>query len=105
LQSAQLRIGTRGSPLALAQAHETQDRLCRATGRDETQFALKVIKTTGDAIQGRSRQISRWTTISPRCQATSRRYRPAVSDTAFCQPRTAPTWCQSLHSAHPRCAE
>ena len=51
--SATLVIGTRGSPLALAQAHETQDRLCRATGRDETQFALKIIKTTGDTIQDR----------------------------------------------------
>jgi hydroxymethylbilane synthase len=51
--SATLVIGTRGSPLALAQAHETQDRLCWATGRDETQFALKVIKTTGDTIQDR----------------------------------------------------
>jgi hydroxymethylbilane synthase len=46
-------IGTRGSPLALAQAHETQDRLAAALGWSVEQIPLSVIKTTGDAIQDR----------------------------------------------------
>ncbi|HEX8165241.1 MAG TPA: hydroxymethylbilane synthase [Beijerinckiaceae bacterium] len=46
-------IGTRGSPLALAQAHETQRRLAAALRWDETRLPLSLIKTTGDAIQDR----------------------------------------------------
>ncbi len=49
-----LAIGTRGSPLALAQAHETQERLAAALGREAGDFPLEVIKTTGDAIQDRA---------------------------------------------------
>ncbi|QDO96838.1 hydroxymethylbilane synthase [Ferrovibrio terrae] len=50
-----LGIGTRGSPLALAQAHETRDRLLRAhPGLREDQIAIRVIKTTGDQIQDRA---------------------------------------------------
>lgn len=48
-----LVIGTRGSPLALAQAHETQDRLAAALGWDKVHLPLSLIKTTGDAIQDR----------------------------------------------------
>ncbi|MCC5963036.1 MAG: hydroxymethylbilane synthase [Rhodobacteraceae bacterium] len=43
-----LKIGTRGSPLALAQAHETRDRLMDAHGLPEAAFEIAVIKTTGD---------------------------------------------------------
>lgn len=43
-----LKIGTRGSPLALAQAHETRDRLMAAFGLPEDAFRIVVIKTTGD---------------------------------------------------------
>ena len=50
---ATLVIGTRGSPLALAQAHETQDRLAAALGWSVEQIPLSIIKTTGDAIQDR----------------------------------------------------
>jgi hydroxymethylbilane synthase len=46
-----LRIGTRGSPLALAQAHETQDRLATAHAGLETEIVI--IKTTGDKILDR----------------------------------------------------
>lgn len=46
-----LKIGTRGSPLALAQAHETRDRLAKVFGLDETAFHIEVIKTTGDDRQ------------------------------------------------------
>lgn len=48
-----LRIGTRGSPLALAQAHEVRDRLAAAQGLPEAAFAVVVITTTGDAVQDR----------------------------------------------------
>ncbi|MDX5357597.1 MAG: hydroxymethylbilane synthase [Rhodobacterales bacterium] len=49
-----LRIGTRGSPLALAQAHETRDRLMAAHELPEDAFEIVVIKVTGDRIQDRS---------------------------------------------------
>ena len=49
-----LRIGTRGSPLALAQAIETRDRLMAAHDLAEAAFAIEVIKTTGDAVQDRA---------------------------------------------------
>ena len=35
-----LRIGTRGSPLALAQAHQTRDRLCEAHGWGDDQVEI-----------------------------------------------------------------
>ncbi|MBK5926625.1 hydroxymethylbilane synthase [Rhodobaculum claviforme] len=43
-----LRIGTRGSPLALAQAHETRARLMAAHGLPEDAFEIAVIKVKGD---------------------------------------------------------
>ena len=48
-----LRIGTRGSPLALAQTHETRDRLMAAWDLPEEAFSIVVIRTTGDRIQDR----------------------------------------------------
>lgn len=47
------RLGTRGSPLALAQAYETRARLCRVHGLEEPAIEIVVIKTTGDAILDR----------------------------------------------------
>lgn len=49
-----LKIGTRGSPLALAQAHETRDRLMAAFGLPEAAFEIVVIKVTGDQVQDRA---------------------------------------------------
>ncbi|WP_406648320.1 hydroxymethylbilane synthase [Aliisedimentitalea scapharcae] len=43
-----LKIGTRGSPLALAQAYETRRRLSAAFDLPEEAFEIVVIKTTGD---------------------------------------------------------
>ncbi|MCD1625312.1 hydroxymethylbilane synthase [Seohaeicola saemankumensis] len=48
-----LKIGTRGSPLALAQAHETRARLMAAFDLPQDAFEIVVIKVTGDAIQDR----------------------------------------------------
>jgi hydroxymethylbilane synthase len=53
LQAAKIRIGTRGSPLALAQAHEVQARLEAAHGPGRLAFEVRAIKTTGDRIQDR----------------------------------------------------
>ncbi len=49
-----LRIGSRGSPLALVQAREVQRRLAAACGLVAEHIEIKVIRTTGDAIQDRS---------------------------------------------------
>jgi hydroxymethylbilane synthase len=48
-----LKIGTRGSPLALAQAYETRQRLMTAFDLPEGAFEIVVIKTTGDRILDR----------------------------------------------------
>jgi hydroxymethylbilane synthase len=48
-----LNIGTRGSPLALAQAHETRARLAAAFDLPQDAFEIKVIKTTGDRVLDR----------------------------------------------------
>ena len=48
-----LKIGTRGSPLALAQANETRRRLAEAHGWAEDEVELRIIRTSGDAIQDR----------------------------------------------------
>lgn len=48
-----LRIGTRGSPLALAQAHTVRDRLTAAHGCTPDDIAVHVIKVTGDRILDR----------------------------------------------------
>jgi hydroxymethylbilane synthase len=48
-----LRIGTRGSPLALAQANEVRARLARAHGVDPTQITIETIRTTGDIVRDR----------------------------------------------------
>jgi hydroxymethylbilane synthase len=48
-----LRIGTRGSPLALWQAHAVQADLAAAHGVPPEAIAIEVIRTTGDVIQDR----------------------------------------------------
>jgi len=48
-----LRIGSRGSPLALVQAREVQGRIAAAAGVDAATIEIKVIRTTGDVVQDR----------------------------------------------------
>jgi hydroxymethylbilane synthase len=48
------RIGTRGSPLALAQARMVQAQLAAAHGMDAEHFPLTIIRTSGDVIQDRT---------------------------------------------------
>jgi len=54
--TAKLRIGTRGSPLAIAQAHEVRDKLAKAHPElaAEGAIAITVITTTGDKILDRA---------------------------------------------------
>lgn len=49
-----LKIGTRGSPLALWQAHETRRSLMAAFSLPEAAFEIVVIKVTGDQIQDKA---------------------------------------------------
>ena len=51
--SEKIKIGTRGSPLALAQARETRARLMGALRREDSSFELVIIKTTGDMVRDR----------------------------------------------------
>jgi len=48
-----LRIGSRGSPLALVQAREVQGRLAAAAKVNAGRIEIKVIRTTGDIVQDR----------------------------------------------------
>ena len=48
-----LRIGTRGSPLALWQAREVRAHLAAAHGVEPEAIAIEAIRTTGDVIQDR----------------------------------------------------
>jgi hydroxymethylbilane synthase len=48
-----LRIGSRGSPLALVQANEVQARLAKAHGVAAERIEIKIIRTSGDMIQDR----------------------------------------------------
>ena len=45
-----IRIGTRGSPLALKQACEVKNLLAKAHNLRESNFEIIIIKTTGDKI-------------------------------------------------------
>ena len=49
-----LRIGTRGSPLALAQTRMTRALLAAAHGLSQEAIEIIVIKTSGDMIQDRA---------------------------------------------------
>jgi hydroxymethylbilane synthase len=53
MTSSLFTLGTRGSPLALVQANEARRRLAEARGWEIGKIALRVIRTSGDAIQDR----------------------------------------------------
>lgn len=48
-----IRFGTRRSPLAMAQAHETRARMCAAYGWDEQAIELVPVQASGDKIRDR----------------------------------------------------
>jgi len=51
-----LRIGSRGSPLALIQARQAQTALAKACGIVAEQIEIKIIRTSGDKLQGPNEQ-------------------------------------------------
>lgn len=51
--TALLRLGTRGSPLAMVQARTVRARLAAALGESEDAIKLVIIRTSGDTIQDR----------------------------------------------------
>ena len=53
MQATSIRIGTRGSPLALAQANEVRARIAQVHGIDIETISITVIKTTGDQVLDR----------------------------------------------------
>ena len=53
MQATSLKIGTRGSPLALAQANDVRRRLIASTGLRPEAVEIVVITTSGDRIQDR----------------------------------------------------
>ena len=52
--TVRLKIGTRGSPLALAQAYETRRRLAAHFKTSEDAFEICIIKVMGDEILDRA---------------------------------------------------
>src|SRR5690606_20121453 len=54
LKNGTVKIGTRGSKLALAQAHETRRRLMKAHGLPEEAIEIIAMSTAGDRIQDRA---------------------------------------------------
>jgi hydroxymethylbilane synthase len=50
-EASVLRIGSRGSPLALIQARAVQSGLAAAAGLDARRIEIVAIRTTGDAVQ------------------------------------------------------
>ncbi|MBP1852264.1 hydroxymethylbilane synthase [Rhizobium halophytocola] len=54
MQTKPFRIGTRSSPLALAQAQEARDRLMAAHGLPAEMFEIVPLSTKGDRVQDRA---------------------------------------------------
>ncbi len=53
VSSPRLRLGTRNSPLAMAQAYETRDRLCAAHGWAEEAIEIVPVLASGDKVLDR----------------------------------------------------
>ena len=47
-RSGKVIIGTRGSPLALAQANEVKEKIIKLNNLDPQKIDIKIIKTSGD---------------------------------------------------------
>ncbi|MGH6763398.1 MAG: hydroxymethylbilane synthase [Phyllobacterium sp.] len=54
MQTKTLKIGTRGSALALVQAHLTRDKLIEALGLVSEQVEIVIMSTMGDRVQDRA---------------------------------------------------
>ena len=54
LATRSIRLGTRGSPLAMAQAYATRSALCAAYGLSDDQIEIMAVKASGDKITDRA---------------------------------------------------
>jgi len=54
LEQRPLQLGTRGSPLAMAQAYAVRDALCSAHGLAEAQIEIQAVKASGDKVTDRA---------------------------------------------------
>lgn len=54
LATRPIKLGTRGSPLAMAQAYATRTALCAVYGLDEAQIEIDAVKASGDKITDRA---------------------------------------------------
>lgn len=52
-----MRLGSRGSPLALAQSHQVAAMLASSTGADPSEFPIETFVTSGDRIMGRLQEV------------------------------------------------
>ena len=94
MQTKPFRIGTRGSPLALAQAHETRDRLMAAHGLPAEMFEIVVLSTMGDRITDRSLAADRRQgPVHPGTGGYARS--PAASISPSIPPRTCRRSCRT----------
>lgn len=53
IETPKIRLGTRNSPLAMAQAYETRERLCAAHGWAENEVELVPVVASGDKVLDR----------------------------------------------------
>jgi hypothetical protein len=101
MQTKPFRIGTRGSPLALAQAHEARDRLMAAHGLPEEMFEVVVLSTKGDRITDRSlAEIGGKGLFTEELERSSRR---ATSTSPCIPPRTCRQGCPRACTSRPTC--
>ncbi len=53
MTSSTIRLGTRNSPLAMAQAHEARNLLCTAAGLEPDRIEIVSVRASGDKVQDR----------------------------------------------------
>jgi len=61
-----MKLGTRGSPLALTQARLVAGLLAHATGKDMSEFPLESFVTSGDKLKDQKLQDAGGKVSSPR---------------------------------------
>ena len=64
-RSGKVIIGTRGSPLALAQANEVKEKIINLNNLDPEKINIKIIKTSGERFMiNPFRQCVVWVSVS-----------------------------------------
>ncbi len=101
MQTKPFRIGTRGSPLALAQAHETRDRLMAAHALPQEMFEIVVMSTAGDRITDRA--LSEIGGKGLFTQELEDKLLSAISILPCTPPRTCRPACRKASCSRPTC--